>query len=72
MLRFFNFLRMTDSMVSEGKASRAKKQRVEKPGGTDESSPVSVAVGAHEDGPDTLEAEQNKVWSEEVERWLGE
>lgn len=66
MLKFFNFLRMADNMVSEGKASQAKKQRVEKPGGTDEYSLVSVAVGEHEDRPDTQKPSKTKYG---VRRW---
>lgn len=53
-------------MVLEGKTSQAKKQLVEKPGGTDESSPVSVAVGEHEDRPDTQKPSKAKYG---VRRW---
>jgi hypothetical protein len=53
-------------MVSEGKNSRAKKQLVEKPGSTDESSQVSVSVGEHEDRPDTQRPSKAKYG---VRRW---
>lgn len=60
MLKIFNFLRVAGRMVSEGKVSRAKKQLVEQPGSTDESNPVSVAVGEHEDRPNTQRLSRRK------------
>lgn len=49
-----------------GKTSQAKKQLVEKPGGTDESSLVSFTVGEHEVTPDTQRPSKTKYG---VSRW---
>lgn len=47
-------------MISEGKASRVKKQLVEKPGCTNDYSQVSAAVGDLKDLPGPQRPNKNK------------